>query len=271
VPAEFSGDPYALLRVARTASPPEIKDAYRRLAKATHPDVDARPEAMVQMVRLNQAYELLADPARRKRWDALNPLPKPGKADPPTKRPTTTQSTTRPWAPAQKAGPTKGTTTARPPGPTSATGRPAVPSRPPSTANPYPDPPTLEEALAFRVGFGSYHGRTLREVAADDPGYLDWIIRSVTDRPRLVACSKLVRKHLPELERSARADRTAPAAGAKGRTIPVPPTAPEGPTAMDRLRDLLARERFVMIAVAVIAALVTFLLAVVLILVMSAG
>lgn len=67
----MSDDPYDILGVARTASQDEIKKAYRALAKKLHPDLnpgDASKEAAFQ--RLGNAYEILGDEEKRRRFDA---------------------------------------------------------------------------------------------------------------------------------------------------------------------------------------------------------
>lgn len=63
-------DPYETLGVARTASPDEIKAAYRKLAKKLHPDLnpgDAKVET--QFKDVSAAYELLSDADKRARFD----------------------------------------------------------------------------------------------------------------------------------------------------------------------------------------------------------
>ena len=60
-------DYYATLGVARDASPDDIKRAYRRLARELHPDVN--PEAEEQFKEITRAYEVLADPDKRRRYD----------------------------------------------------------------------------------------------------------------------------------------------------------------------------------------------------------
>ncbi len=60
---------YETLGVARTASPAEIRDAYRRLARQHHPDSAAGRDAGA-MTAINEAYRVLGDPARRATYDA---------------------------------------------------------------------------------------------------------------------------------------------------------------------------------------------------------
>jgi DnaJ-class molecular chaperone len=63
-------DPYDILGVPRTAEPDTIKQAYRRLAKKLHPDVnpgDADIESKFKEVSL--AYDLLSDAKKRARFD----------------------------------------------------------------------------------------------------------------------------------------------------------------------------------------------------------
>jgi hypothetical protein len=59
-------DPYDILGVARDAGEEQIKVAYRKRAKAVHPDSGGDTETFSQ---LQKAYELLLDPVRRKVFD----------------------------------------------------------------------------------------------------------------------------------------------------------------------------------------------------------
>lgn len=64
----MSFDPYAALQVDRSTSPDGIKAAYRRRARATHPDIAKtyNADAFQEVVR---AFDILSDPERRKRFD----------------------------------------------------------------------------------------------------------------------------------------------------------------------------------------------------------
>src|SRR3712207_65975 len=58
-------DLYDVLGVARTASPEDIKKAFRRLAMQYHPDRNKEPGAEEKFKEVNQAYEVLSDPENR--------------------------------------------------------------------------------------------------------------------------------------------------------------------------------------------------------------
>jgi DnaJ-class molecular chaperone len=63
-------DPYDVLGVSRTASEDDIKKAYRKLAKAHHPDRNASdPKAKDKFAEVNMAYEILGDAAKRAQFD----------------------------------------------------------------------------------------------------------------------------------------------------------------------------------------------------------
>jgi len=64
-------DYYQTLGVARNASAKEIQSAYRKLARKYHPDVSKEPGAEAKFKQAAEAYEVLKDPEKRKRYDAL--------------------------------------------------------------------------------------------------------------------------------------------------------------------------------------------------------
>lgn len=66
-------DYYEVLGVSRTADQDEIQQAYRKLARRHHPDVNSAPEAEERFKEINEAYDVLSDPETRKRYDRFGP------------------------------------------------------------------------------------------------------------------------------------------------------------------------------------------------------
>ena len=64
-------DYYDILGISRSASAQEIQRAYRKLARQYHPDVNKAKGGEEKLKQLNEAYEVLGDPEKRKRYDAL--------------------------------------------------------------------------------------------------------------------------------------------------------------------------------------------------------
>ena len=65
-------DYYSTLGVAKTATEKEIKQTFRKLARKHHPDVNPGDKtAEAKFKEINEAYEVLGDPAKRKKYDEL--------------------------------------------------------------------------------------------------------------------------------------------------------------------------------------------------------
>src|SRR6266853_6856438 len=72
-------DYYEVLGVPRTASEDDIKKSFRKLARQYHPDVaKTKKGAEDKFKEINEAYEVLSDPAKRKKYDELGPNWKQG-------------------------------------------------------------------------------------------------------------------------------------------------------------------------------------------------
>ncbi|MBA3778040.1 MAG: J domain-containing protein, partial [Chloroflexi bacterium] len=76
-------DPYRLLGLRRDATVAEIKSAHRALAKRYHPDAPGGNRD--RFLALQEAYQVLADPLRRREWDRRH-APGPVRADDPISR-----------------------------------------------------------------------------------------------------------------------------------------------------------------------------------------
>lgn len=68
-------DYYEVLGVDKNATSEELKKAYRKMAKKYHPDanMDNKKEAEIKFKEVNEAYETLSDPQKRKMYDQFGP------------------------------------------------------------------------------------------------------------------------------------------------------------------------------------------------------
>ncbi len=64
-------DHYAAMGLDGDAGEDDIRAAFRKLAAQYHPDVNKSPDAVDRFVAIQQAYEVLRDPRRRREYDAL--------------------------------------------------------------------------------------------------------------------------------------------------------------------------------------------------------
>jgi curved DNA-binding protein len=68
-----ASDYYEVLGVRRTADAQEIQQAFRKLARRYHPDVNKDPSAEERFKEINEAYQVLSDPQTRARYDRFGP------------------------------------------------------------------------------------------------------------------------------------------------------------------------------------------------------
>lgn len=69
----MTAESYNLLGVSFDAEPEEIRSAYFEAARRLHPDVNPDPSAREQFLRVQEAYDILANPEKRKNYDLTLP------------------------------------------------------------------------------------------------------------------------------------------------------------------------------------------------------
>jgi hypothetical protein len=219
-------DPYAILGVDTGASQATIKAAWRRLAREHHPDLTAGDPVATRrstrrMAEINAAYQALRDGAGasaargrgpgsqgasgaataggRRRAGHAGPPPSP-QTRPVTGRVDTT-GTMRP----------RNATVGRPARPRGQDPlRPSRADREPLRASDpngpiergrlrryrRPADPALADARAHVIEFGKFRGHTLGEIAAFEPSYIDWVVKTITRDRDLVMAARVVQSDL---------------------------------------------------------------------------
>jgi len=197
--------------VPRDAGQSTIKAAWRRLAREHHPDLTpndpaASERATRRMAEINRAYaELRASWSGKADGDGAGNgratwPPKPRPTRPVTGRVDTT-ATFRP----------RNTTTgprARPVGqpPHRADRLQREPLRASQPNGPLnrrrqrnfrpPTPPSIEAARTHEIAFGKFHGHTLGQIADFEPTYIDWLAKTISRDPDLVAAARVIQEDL---------------------------------------------------------------------------
>ena len=219
-------DPYVVLGVARSADAATIKAAWRKLARAHHPDLTGDDPAASRvatrtMAEINDAYAALirtidGEGAGRGPAADMGDVPRRQGGPPPPKptRPVTgrvdTTSTYRPrnqTTPGQPGGPYPDTgDRQRDRPPLRAERRRNEEPRASTPTGPMergrirnfrrPKPPPLERAREHVIEFGKFHGHSLGQIAAFEPSYIDWVASTVTRDPDLVAAARVVQGDL---------------------------------------------------------------------------
>jgi len=220
-------DPHAVLGVDTDASPATIKAAWRRLAREHHPDLTAGDPAAARrstrrMAEINAAYQSLrtgaASPTAargrgsraaggstggssngRRRSGPAGPPP------PPRARPVTgrvdTSDTIRPrnatvGRPARPRGqePLRADRGDREPLRASDPNGPIEKGR--LRRYRRPADPALADASAHHIEFGKFGGHTLGEIAAFEPSYIDWLVKTITRDRDLVMAARVIQADL---------------------------------------------------------------------------
>jgi curved DNA-binding protein CbpA len=228
------GEPHIVLGIEPAASAAQIKAAWRKLARQHHPDLigddpAASRIATRRMAEINEAYAAMTRPGYEARAaSAAGPAgatfdsaarrrggpPKPRPTRPVTGRldlsgtfrprnaPLRAASreaddgAARPRANLSGQPPFRWTTEEREPPRAS---HPTGPLERDRVRNFRPPPlPPVGQARAYELEFGKFRGHTLGEVAEFEPSYVDWLARTITRDPELVAAARSVQADLDD-------------------------------------------------------------------------
>ncbi|MFI5258070.1 MAG: DnaJ domain-containing protein [Candidatus Limnocylindrales bacterium] len=228
-------NPFVVLGLAPDATMESIKVAWRRLARQHHPDVTSGDPAVERranrtMAEINAAYQELRDPEKRRVYrdaaaraahEGNGGVPGNGRAGGATDRaPGPSGWVSRPGSVRPVTARIDMSALLRPRNatlrPLDHSPLPGLPPRPRSIEGHEPprastptgpmhrrrgpnmeaDLPALPEALNTRLRFGKFAGLTLGEVAAIEPSYVDWIVRTIDRDPEISLAARVVLRFL---------------------------------------------------------------------------
>jgi hypothetical protein len=205
-------DPHDVLGVPRDAGQTTIKAAWRKLAREHHPDLTrndpaAAERATRRMAEINRAYaelrggfaDVAGNGAGRGNGRTAGP-PEPRPSRPVTGR-VDTSSTFRPRN--ATSGPAIRHERRPPYRSDRLTREPLRASQPTGPLNRRrqrnfrpPEPPSLDAARGLVIEFGKFHGHTLGEIADFEPTYIDWLAKTISRDPDLVAAARTIQADL---------------------------------------------------------------------------
>lgn len=204
-------NPHDVLGVPRDASQATIKAAWRRLAREHHPDLTpndpvATEKATRRMVEINRAYAelragFLSESAADGEGNGRGTWPP---TPPPTRPVTGRVDTTATFRPHNTTTGPRLKHETRPPAPNDRLRREPLrasqPNGPLSRRRQRnfrpPEPPSLEAARAWPIEFGKFHGHTLGSISEFEPTYIDWLARTISRDPDLVAAARVLQDDL---------------------------------------------------------------------------
>ena len=205
-------DPHDVLGGPRDAAQSTIKAAWRKLAREHPPDLTpndpaATERATRRMAEINRAYAELragfadADGAGHRNGRGAGP-PEPRPSRPVTGRVDTSatfrprNTTTGPTIRHERRPPFRSDRLSREPL------RASTPTGPLNRRRQRgfrpPQPPSLEAARDLVIEFGKFHGHTLGQIADFEPTYIDWLARTISRDPDLVAAARTIQNDLDE-------------------------------------------------------------------------
>ena len=169
-------DYYEVLQVHPTAEPEVVRAAYRILARKYHPDHGGDAG---RMIAINNAWDVLGDPARRSAYDASRAMQ--------ARRPMAGDGGQAPGAERASDGSPRSESRAN-------SGAASGAARTPDTTRAGPPPGRPSGTV---LDFGRYAGWSLGEIARYDRDYLEWLQRATFGRRLRAEIDVLLRQRGP--------------------------------------------------------------------------